>query len=156
MPLKTPALAEAELTYSPPFHQPDVLLCAPQDCPYAQCSRTYRHSAEYKPKNSCPGCFLLSRLTEIPTSSTYRFGALRPFEGPQGRPPRQPLVPSLSRGQGERKFFFQRGPLYSLQTLKSLYLNYSPSVIAEPRPSLLFLSTSQSSSAGCFAFRLAK
>jgi exopolyphosphatase/guanosine-5'-triphosphate,3'-diphosphate pyrophosphatase len=29
------------------------------------------------------------------------WGALRPFEGPQGRPPRQPLVPSLSRGQGE-------------------------------------------------------
>jgi hypothetical protein len=28
---------------------------------------------------------------------------LRPFEGPQGRPPRQPLVPRLSRGQHERK-----------------------------------------------------
>jgi len=30
-------------------------------------------------------------------------GVLRPFEGPQGRPPRQPLIPSLSRGQHERK-----------------------------------------------------
>ena len=120
MPLKTPALAEAELTYSPQFHQPDVLLCASQDCPYGQCSRTYPHSAEYKPKNSCPCCFLLSRLTEITTSLTYRFGALR-------------------QAQGERKLFFQRDPPYPLQTLKSPYLSYSPSVIAEPRPSLLFL-----------------
>ena len=81
IPLKTAALPGVLSRYSPQFHQPDVLLCAPQDYPYVRCSRNYRHSVECKHKNSCFCCLLLACFLGFPTRSNCLSCALRHAQG---------------------------------------------------------------------------
>jgi len=81
IPLKTAALPGVLSRYSPQFHQPDVLLCAPQDYPYVRCSRNYRHSVECKHKNLCFCCLVLACFLGFPTRSNCLSCALRHAQG---------------------------------------------------------------------------
>jgi hypothetical protein len=84
--------------YSPLSYQPHVLLSVLPDCRYARCSRNYRRSAEYKPRNSCPIEFP-SPLAELPGSVSLSFP--EPFDEAQGE---------RKRGN-KRKFPFMLRPV---------------------------------------------
>ena len=124
IPLKTAALPGVLSRYSPQFHQPDVLLCAPQDYPYVRCSRNYRHSVECKHKNSCCCCLLLACFLGFPARSNCLSCALRhapsgpgsaPASGSESPPARREgLMPRREalqgRRQGERNLVISEQP----------------------------------------------
>jgi len=114
IPLKTAALPGVLSRYSPQFHQPDVLLCAPQDYPYVRCSRNYRHSVECKHKNSCFCCLLLACFLGLPTKSNCLSCADQPFPSiNSGRTAgmSKGSEPALSLMKGRTEFSYFRATL---------------------------------------------